>query len=85
MYQSACKVPGVTGVVEIVKEAYPDDEQFDPKSKYYDSKATKDNPKWSMVDIKFVRYSSLLTWMALGMQAELVCLGPCSIPGCCVA
>eukprot|EP00892_Ulva_mutabilis_P004896 jgi/Ulvmu1/2779/UM140_0009.1 len=55
MYQSACKVPGVTGVVEIVKEAYPDDEQFDPKSKYYDSKATQDNPKWSMVDIKFER------------------------------
>lgn len=54
MYQSACKVPGVTGIIEIVKEAYPDNEQFDPKSKYYDSKASEDNPKWSMVDIKFV-------------------------------
>lgn len=54
LYQSACKVPGVTGIVEIVKEAYPDNEQFDPKSKYYDSKAKEDDPKWSMVDIKFV-------------------------------
>lgn len=57
LYQSACKVPGVTGIVEIVKEAYPDNEQFDPKSKYYDSKAKEDDPKWSMVDIKFVRFN----------------------------
>lgn len=55
MYQSACKTPGVVGIVKIVKEAYPDDTQFDPKSKYYDAKSTKDKPKWYMVDIKLVR------------------------------
>jgi predicted RNA-binding protein with PUA-like domain len=54
-YQSACKFPGVVGVVEIVREAYPDDTQFDGASKYFDEKASPKNPRWSMVDIKFVR------------------------------
>lgn len=54
MYQSACKTPGIVGIIKIVKEAYPDDTQFDPRSKYYDAKSTKDKPKWSMVDIQLV-------------------------------
>jgi predicted RNA-binding protein with PUA-like domain len=53
-YQSACKTPGVVGIVEIEKEAYPDDTQFDSKSRYHDAKAAKDTPKWFMVDIKLV-------------------------------
>ncbi|XP_068742684.1 thymocyte nuclear protein 1-like [Montipora capricornis] len=54
-YHSNCKDPGVAGVVEIVKESYVDDTQFDPKDPHYDPAAKKDNPKWFMVDVKFVR------------------------------
>ena len=54
-YHSNCKVPGIAGIVKIVKTGYPDDTQFDPKSKYYDVKATTDKPRWYRVDVKFVK------------------------------
>ncbi len=52
-YHSSCKVPGIVGLVEVVKEAYPDHTAFDKKEKYYDPKSTEDNPRWVMVDVKF--------------------------------
>ncbi|KAF6083282.1 thymocyte nuclear protein 1 [Phyllostomus discolor] len=54
-YHSNCKEPGIAGVVKIVKEAYPDHTQFEKSSPYYDPSSKKDNPKWSMVDVQFVR------------------------------
>ncbi len=51
-YHSSCKIPGVVGVVEIVKEAYPDHTALDPDSNYYDPKSTPDDPRWCMVDVK---------------------------------
>lgn len=52
-YHSNCKEPGIVGIVEVVKTAHPDHTALDPKSKYYDPKASKDNPRWFMVDVKF--------------------------------
>lgn len=52
-YHSSCKVPGIVGIVEVVKEAYPDYTAWDPDSKYYDPKSSPDNPRWVMVDVKF--------------------------------
>jgi len=54
-YHSNCKEPGIVGIAEVVKEGYPDYTAFDPKEKYYDPKSDPDNPRWYMVDIKFVR------------------------------
>jgi predicted RNA-binding protein with PUA-like domain len=54
-YHSNCVTPGIVGVVEIVKAAYPDHTQFDPESDYYDPKATQENPRWFMVDVGFVK------------------------------
>jgi len=54
-YHSNCKQPGVVGIAEIVKEAYPDPSAFDPNAKYYDPKSNPENPRWVMVDVKFVR------------------------------
>ena len=54
-YHSACKTPGVAGVAEGVREGYPDFTARDPESKYYDPKASEDNPRWYMVDVRFVR------------------------------
>ena len=53
-YHSNAKPPGVAGVCRVSREAYPDDTQFDQKSKYYDPKSDKDDPRWSMVDVEFV-------------------------------
>ncbi len=52
-YHSSCAVPGIVGTVEIVKEAYDDHTALDPESGYYDPKATPENPRWCMVDVKF--------------------------------
>ena len=53
-YHSSAKPPGAAGICRISREAYPDDTQFDKKSKYYDPKSKKEDPRWSMVDVSFV-------------------------------
>jgi len=54
-YHSNCEVPGIYGVAEVASAAYPDPTQFRKKSKYYDPKATQEQPRWELVDVKFVR------------------------------
>lgn len=54
-YHSNCKQPGIAGIVEIVREGYPDHTQFDEHDPHYDKNSKKDDPKWFMVDVKFVR------------------------------
>ena len=54
-YHSSCKPPGIAGICRVVREAYPDFTQFDPKSGYYDLTARPDKPRWYMVDVEFVR------------------------------
>jgi predicted RNA-binding protein with PUA-like domain len=53
-YHSSCEVPGVAGIVEVVKPAYPDPTQFDRKSRYYDPGATRDEPRWFNVEVKWL-------------------------------
>ena len=53
-YHSNCKPPHVAGIAKVCKEAYPDFTAQDPSSKYFDPKATPDNPRWMMVDIEAV-------------------------------
>lgn len=54
-YHSNCKEPGIVGIAEVVQEGYPDFTAFDPNGKYYDPKSDPDNPRWFMVDIRYVR------------------------------
>ena len=54
-YHSNCKEPGVVGIAEIVSGAYPDHTAFDANEKYFDPKSNPENPRWLMVDIRFVR------------------------------
>ncbi len=54
-YHSNCKPPGIVGIAEVIKPAYPDHTAFDPLSEHPDSKSTPENPIWYMVDIKFIR------------------------------
>lgn len=53
-YHSNANPPGVVGIAKVVREAYPDDQQFRKSSKYYDDKSTPENPRWVMVDVGFV-------------------------------
>ena len=54
IYHSSCKEVGIAGLAEVVKEAYPDHTQFDPESHYYNPKSSPENPRWVMVDVKFI-------------------------------
>jgi predicted RNA-binding protein with PUA-like domain len=54
-YHSNASPNGIVGTMEVVGETYPDPTQFDPKSKYFDPKSPKDNPRWFVRDMKFVR------------------------------
>jgi len=54
-YHSNCKEPGIVGIMKVASEPYPDPVQFDRKSRYFDAKSSKDNPRWILVDVEFVR------------------------------
>lgn len=54
-YHSSCPEPGVAGIIEIVREAYPDDTSWSPKSEYYDPRSKPEKPYWYMVDVRFER------------------------------
>jgi len=53
-YHSSTDEPGVVGICEVVRQAYPDETQYDPASPYYDAKATREKPIWYMVDLRAV-------------------------------
>jgi predicted RNA-binding protein with PUA-like domain len=57
-YRSNAEPSAVAGVVEVVREAYPDASAWDPRSAYHDPKASPENPIWSMVDVKLVEIFS---------------------------
>lgn len=54
-YHSNTDEIGVVGEMEVVKEAYPDPTQFDPKSDHPDPKSDPKNPRWLCVDVRFVK------------------------------
>ncbi|HHO69174.1 MAG TPA: EVE domain-containing protein [Gammaproteobacteria bacterium] len=54
-YHSNCDEPGIVGIMEVVREGYPDHTAFDPQEKYYDPKSDPDNPRWYMVDVRYKR------------------------------
>jgi predicted RNA-binding protein with PUA-like domain len=70
-YHSSCPEPGVAGIVEVVKEAYPDPTQFDAAGEYFDPKSPKDNPRWSTVEVKLVRKVKLLALADMRDRPEL--------------
>jgi predicted RNA-binding protein with PUA-like domain len=52
---SACDEPGIVGIMKVAGKAYPDPTAFDPKDKHFDPKSDPDDPRWFLVDVKFVR------------------------------
>ena len=54
-YHSNTKPPGVIGLAKISKPAVPDPTAFDKKSKYFDEKSDKENPRWFCVEVKYFK------------------------------
>lgn len=55
IYHSNCKPPGIAGIGRVASKPYADHTQFDSDSKYFDATSDPDDPRWQLVDIKFVR------------------------------
>jgi predicted RNA-binding protein with PUA-like domain len=70
-YHSSCAEPGIAGLAEVASTPYPDDTQFDPKSKYHDPKATRENPRWMLVDVRALKKTRLMPLAELRSHPEL--------------
>ncbi|RHW69666.1 EVE domain containing protein [Trypanosoma brucei equiperdum] len=70
-YHSNAKPSGVVGLASVVKTAYPDHTALDPKSEYYDARASKKNP-WEMVDVQFEeKFASIVSLEELKKEKKL--------------
>src|SRR5690606_32988021 len=70
-YHSSCPEPGIAGIAQVASAAYPDDTQFDRKSKYHDAAASKEAPRWFHVDVKLVKETPLVSLAELRAHSEL--------------
>lgn len=70
-YHSSCPEPGVAGLATVASHAYADETQFDKKSKYFDEKSSRENPRWMLVDVKLVRKTRLLTLADMRADTKL--------------
>jgi predicted RNA-binding protein with PUA-like domain len=70
-YHSNCKQPGIAGIAKVSVLAYPDATQFNPKNKYFDPKATPEQPRWFNVDVQLVKKINLIPLEELRQHPEL--------------
>lgn len=63
-YHSNTEPPGVAGTAIVVRASYPDPTALDPESRYFDPKASEDDPRWFMVDVEFEK--KFPTYVPLG-------------------
>jgi len=54
-YHSSCAVPGIVGIVGIVRGGYPDETAFDRTHDHYDADSKPDAPRWYVVDVRLER------------------------------
>jgi predicted RNA-binding protein with PUA-like domain len=53
-YHSNAVPSAIVGIVEVVRDGYPDDTAFDSTSPYYDPDSERATPKWFQVDVRAV-------------------------------
>ncbi|MBE1286388.1 MAG: EVE domain-containing protein [Alteromonadaceae bacterium] len=76
IYHSSCKVPGIAGLAKVSQTALVDPTQFEPESKYYDPKATLEQPRWHMVALTFVeKFNQVLPLSMIKQQPNITELG----------
>lgn len=87
-YHSSIAEPAIVGIVRVDREAYPDFTARDPKSEYYDRRASDVNPLWEMVDVAYetelprpvtlreLRATPKLAYMALLKRGQRLSVQP---------
>jgi predicted RNA-binding protein with PUA-like domain len=71
-HHSSCPEPGIAGIAEIVGAARPDPTQFDPKSEFFDPGSKPADPRWSLVDVRYV--ATFPKFVSLATMRETVAL-----------
>ena len=70
-YHSSCPEPGIAGIAEVARAAYPDASQFDRKSEYYDAQSTRAEPRWLNVDVRLVKKTRFVPLAELRAHPEI--------------
>jgi predicted RNA-binding protein with PUA-like domain len=71
-YHSSCAVPGIVGIMEIVREGYPDSTAFDSSDDHFDPRSDPQKPIWYCVDVRYVRsFKRTLSLTELKTHREL--------------
>lgn len=71
-YHSSSDLIGIAGVAKVSKESYPDFTAWDKSDEHYDPKSPKDNPRWDMVNLAFVKkFKEIITLDELKKQKSL--------------
>jgi predicted RNA-binding protein with PUA-like domain len=70
-YHSSCPQPGIAGLAEVASAPHADETQFDPNSPYFDSKSTREAPRWVHVDVVIVRKTALLPLVQMRAEPSL--------------
>lgn len=65
-YHSNTSPPGIVGLMEVDETGLLDPSQFDPTSKYFDSRSQPQAPRWDCVRLRYVcTFTSVLSLEAL--------------------
>jgi predicted RNA-binding protein with PUA-like domain len=71
LYHSSTDVVGIAGIVEIVKEGYPDPTAFEKGHHHFDPDSDPEEPRWYMVDVRLKRkFSRIITLDELRRHAH---------------
>jgi predicted RNA-binding protein with PUA-like domain len=64
--------PGIVGIVEVVREGYPDVTALDPKDPHYDPRSKGGESPWSMIDVHAIeRFSRAIPLSEMRTKPEL--------------
>ncbi len=74
IHHSSCDPAGVVGVARVCRDAHPDAGALDRRGKYFDPKATAEDPIWMMVDLEFVEKLPRMVTLA-EMKADAALCG----------
>jgi predicted RNA-binding protein with PUA-like domain len=71
-YHSSAEPAGAAGLARVCSAPYPDPTQFDAKSEYFDPKATREAPRWILVDVEFVeKFPAIVTLAEIKAERAL--------------
>jgi predicted RNA-binding protein with PUA-like domain len=70
-YHSSCEIPGIAGIARVASAPHPDESQFDRKSEYFDPKSKREEPRWTLVDVKLEKKTRVMPLEEMRGYAEL--------------